>query len=258
MEVVNFVCADVLSESFSAPARIYDVVFCRNLLIYLNAAARERLANRLATWVRPDGLLFVGHAEHSGMLRAHFAPLAAPHAFALRPADKSERVAEAERSGDLKPLARRRRRALLQSRQASEPTADGTEPARSTAPIDARPHPASKNTRSIRPEPRPMAGTWNGRMSTLQTLLRRDHPDPMVYELLGNVQLGRQRLDEARVAFEKVLYLLPDHAESLLHLAMICDRQGDARRAARYRQRAARSHRHQRSIDDASSSSAEA
>ena len=41
----------------------YDVVFCRNLLIYLEPAARQRLLQQLRLLCREDGLLFVGHAE---------------------------------------------------------------------------------------------------------------------------------------------------------------------------------------------------
>lgn len=41
----------------------FDVIFCRNVMIYLDQDAQERLVERLAHALRPGGFLFIGHAE---------------------------------------------------------------------------------------------------------------------------------------------------------------------------------------------------
>jgi chemotaxis protein methyltransferase CheR len=45
------------------PPGSFDVVFCRNVLIYLLPAAQERVQERLARAVRPGGILALGRAE---------------------------------------------------------------------------------------------------------------------------------------------------------------------------------------------------
>ncbi len=44
----------------------YDVVFCRNLLMYLTPEVRESLVQRMTTALAPGGYLFLGHTDSLG------------------------------------------------------------------------------------------------------------------------------------------------------------------------------------------------
>lgn len=41
----------------------FDVIFCRNVMIYFDAQAKERLVLALAQQLRPGGFLYIGHSE---------------------------------------------------------------------------------------------------------------------------------------------------------------------------------------------------
>ncbi|MBK3516269.1 CheR family methyltransferase [Carboxylicivirga marina] len=46
----------------------FDVIFCRNVLIYFDRATQEKVISKLCNYLRPGGIFFIGHSESlSGM-----------------------------------------------------------------------------------------------------------------------------------------------------------------------------------------------
>jgi chemotaxis protein methyltransferase CheR len=60
---VRFFQSNLLSPGFALERDAYDVVLCRNLLIYFGDAAFDRLVGLLARSLVPGGYLFLGHSE---------------------------------------------------------------------------------------------------------------------------------------------------------------------------------------------------
>ncbi len=65
-------------------AGTYDVIFCRNLLIYFDEPATAAAIARLAAVLDDDGMLLAGYAEVPSFVRHGFTPVPHRQAFALR------------------------------------------------------------------------------------------------------------------------------------------------------------------------------
>jgi len=50
----------------------FDIVFCRNVMIYFDHATQRQVLTRIHGVMRPDGLLFVGHSENFTEMREQF------------------------------------------------------------------------------------------------------------------------------------------------------------------------------------------
>jgi chemotaxis protein methyltransferase CheR len=67
---MSFQCVNLVQE---LPLReSFDVVFCRNVMIYFDAPTQRAVLERIHRLMRPGGTLFVGHAENFSDARQLF------------------------------------------------------------------------------------------------------------------------------------------------------------------------------------------
>lgn len=212
---IRFLQGNLLDEDFlSEDGEGYDIVFCRNLLIYFDAVTQNRAIAVLKRLLSPTGMLFVGHSEAGLMLGHDLASAKMPMAFAFR------KTAAALPKKELVPA-----RALFQPK--------------ATGPVTAlRPRSTSASKRAMPPlapapsldELRRIAdrGLLAEAARGCETHMRERGPSPDVLLLLGLISDAGGDLPAAAGYYRKALYLEPDHSEALGHLALLLSKQGDA------------------------------
>ena len=57
---IRWTTANLVDPAAVAPLADTDVIFCRNVLIYFDAASKARAVERLLSHLSPHGLLFLG------------------------------------------------------------------------------------------------------------------------------------------------------------------------------------------------------
>lgn len=232
---VHFAWANLLDDAFvaeclNAGRGPYDVIFCRNLLIYLTPAARGRVEESIGRLLRPDGLLLLGAAEPP-IMKGGWIPAAETSVFALRrgtreparslpPATPPRKPAPRSLAADSRPVP-----------DARTPSAAASEPPAPPPVLDAVLHEAGMLAN---------AGRFGEALALCEEHLKRLGPEPALFFLMGMLHQSAGDLDRAEGCLHKTLYLDAAHDEALLALALLAAQRGDAAMAAKYRQSAAR------------------
>ncbi|MDD6003667.1 MAG: protein-glutamate O-methyltransferase [Bacteroidales bacterium] len=58
----QFMRLNFMDEAYNAPSN-FDIIFCRNVLIYFDRKTQESVINKLCRHLRPGGYFFLGHSE---------------------------------------------------------------------------------------------------------------------------------------------------------------------------------------------------
>lgn len=211
-----------------AAVGVYDVVFCRNLLIYFDAATQSRAIDVLEQLLVPQGLLVVAPSESHLLLSRPLPWSRHPGSFAFR------RVVTA-------PPRRRRQPAAA---AALEPP---PVPRRAAAPV------TSAAERPVAPEISTPEATHledathlanQGRFSAAVQLCERQlserGPSAAAFQLLGVLRDAMGNHDDALTCYRRALYLEPHNGEVLAHLALLLDRLDRSAEARIVRERHAR------------------
>lgn len=222
---------NVLAADFLPGPDPYDVIFCRNLLIYFDRPTQDRAVAVLQRLLRPDGTLFVAPSE-TGLLLSHdFVSAKIPLAFAFRPPVAGSR--------EPKKTVRREKTVRLKadptytpkSAQALQPLSRADQQAGGHAGLDEAARHADQ-------------GRFAEAASCCEEHLRRHGPSAKAFYLLGLVRDADGNPTDASINYRKALYLDPDHHETLVHLAFLVEQQGNGAAAQVLRNRARRVEQH--------------
>ncbi len=228
---VRFYRGNLFGDDFPPVHASYDFIFCRNLLIYFDRPTQRRAIERIERLLAPSGVLFVGSVEQPLVLNNGFVSLHIPKASACRKADHVARRPRATRLTRRSPLP-----AAIPSVTAPRPHLPVG--SRMPTPHVGRPSPVEQPDLEAA---RRLADA--GRLSEAAAIceahLSQSRMSAQAYYLLGLVRDARGDAS-ALEYYRKALYLDPNHYESLVQMASLLQKNGDAARARAFRNRAQR------------------
>jgi len=258
-ECVHFHRDNLLGDDFLKGRPPYDFIFCRNLLIYFDRATQVRALEKLHRLLVPEGVLFVGPAELPLIAGNGFASANLPMAFACRKST-AQAMAHAKcvprkESTDAPDVATGFIRGVPEHSSPTTRAALGVQrsgelPARPPGPgtPDLPPHRQS-GVHSTSEPPSDLdaarqladAGRLEEAAAICESHLHKEGPSARVYYLLGLLcdASGDPRASEY---YRKVLYLEPNHYETLLQMSLLLEKSGDIVGARTFKRRAERVH----------------
>ncbi|MBV8465795.1 MAG: hypothetical protein JO218_07590, partial [Burkholderiales bacterium] len=262
--------------AFWQPAR-FDIIFCRNLLMYFTPAQAQAAVGRLARSLAPDGYLFLGHAENLRGLSNEFHVCHHGEAFYYR-RDASRRSQPISPLPSLPPLPMSTRMAPVQPssdaswvdtiRQATERIAALPRSSGSGAAALERPAPDLAAVREslqneryeqaiaqldiltaeyggdcdillLRAVALCHAGATGKAEAVCRRLLTMDEMNAGAHYLLALCREGANDLAGAREHDQIASHLDAEFAMPRLHLGLLAKRQGNYELAARELEQAA-------------------
>lgn len=239
---VHFHHANLFAPNFLPGAEIYDMIFCRNLLIYFDRDTQDNAVRVLQRLLKAKGVLFVGPSETGLMLSHDFVSAKVPLAFAFRKFDATARAAARAPATPIRPAVR--------SPMISPPAAPKLSPQKR---IHSFPQPVVTPWKGTPKAPAGSIDTGMAEASALadqghlveaakscEEYMRRQGPSPQAFYLLGLIRDASGNLSEAAQHYRKALYLDPNHLESLSQLALLLEKQGDDKGAQVLRNRVQR------------------
>ncbi|WP_300576158.1 protein-glutamate O-methyltransferase CheR [Phenylobacterium sp.] len=204
---------DLLGADAPLDLTDFDLILCRNVLIYFHPDTMNAVVAALAERLEPEGWLLVGHAEPNPGFEAHVRTVSLPGATAYR-----------RRSGDDPP---------------PEAPSEAWTPAVFHPPLPAqaptRPPPPRPATRQVAPVPPPAPvpadipeiraladlGRFPEAAAACARALASNPASPTAHFYLGLVTQAQGQLDQAEDALRRAVYLDGDFLMAQYHLGLV-------------------------------------
>jgi chemotaxis protein methyltransferase WspC len=250
-EGVDFKWGNLAQSDFLADESPFNVIFCRNVLIYFHAEARRTAVRNLHRLLSADGILYSAPAEARVFSDAGFQIFdnQCPFAFRYPPA-----LADTTASAAV----------VTRPQEKNVPLIGVSVELRKPAPLHAVRHITSSesigrdsskdyatniglNTNHEEPARQDMllaarqAANY-GRLQEADELcgqiLALDPANTEAHYLRGVVFQAQGLISEAQRSLEKALYLDPKHYQALVHMMLLSEQRGDQNAMANYQRRA--------------------
>lgn len=244
---VQFIQGSILDPQLLEGSPLYDLVFCRNLLIYLVPSARSALLAFIDRVLAPEGVLLIGHADRLDSAGAGrgFAPTEDLGCFAYRriPCGEPTVPLVSDAFESQHPILSLLAPPAVLAIEASGPpalTTDRIEPGTSMISDKSVSHGVEPSLLLSRASELANQGCFMEAIALCERHLREKGLSAPAYCLMGMICHAAGERGRAEDCFRRAVYLDPKDDEALLALALLAEQRGDQNAAAGFRRRAER------------------
>jgi chemotaxis protein methyltransferase WspC len=211
--LVNFKQGNLLDQFTNITAK-YNIIFCRNLLIYLDSNVCNQAFETFWKLLQPDGLLFIGASETGKVNEDLFSSIRQPFTFGYQ--KKSSQPSQA-----LAPKVSYPDVASPNTNTNASSTINlRTRAAPNHAPPEVPNHFILAQQLADR-------GEIEAAIDQCKIHLTQDSTNADVYTLLGTLHQAKSEVTQAADYFRKALYLNPSDSSALSQLALLKESLGD-------------------------------
>lgn len=249
-DAVRFRVGNALDSNLLNGESKFDVIFCRNLLIYLTASAKKQLLQQLRLKLTDGGLIVSGHAENIAAFDNGWqqAPTLTSHCFIRRTAQPVEVIEIARAKSQSAPGA-------LGSSERAFTRLNPYEPAKPVGPLQPNGDADSDKRSPVSAVESMSGGGAHAQLTEIEAQADRGElaaarkgldaflaqcgaaiPAQAAY-LEAVLAMARSDTRAAIAALKQALYLDREHAEALSLYATLMQSQGDLESARRLRER---------------------
>ena len=235
-EKVHFHCENVLNDSFSLERKSYDIIFCRNLLIYFDEDTQNIMFSRLDKLLQPKGILVLGHAENIQHANERFVSAVDSKFYIYVKSsnlEKSLPERHKKRTSDLLVKNSRPNHGEVIPRPFSD--VRKTDKKENVIAEDNSPNGQLDIAFQLANE-----GNLDDAMSACDSYLSENRNSSRAHYLSGVIYETQGLTDKANESLNKAIYLDPNNLEALIHLSLLAEQSGNHADAIKYKNRAQR------------------
>jgi chemotaxis protein methyltransferase WspC len=216
--LVNFHRGNLIHLARPLANTTYQVIFCRNLLIYLDNSFHQQTINTFDSILADNGLLVIGHAEAGILSNSCFTPAPYPKAFAFQKKlqDSRQPLLATRLPPESKAALHQN---LAQDTKAIHSLLDIVQSSLVTSTTQA-PFEGYKGKATL-------ADECNRAIRACEDRIRKDGPSSEIFYHLATLFEQKKEWQLAIKMLKKALYLDPNSIDAIDMMAAIYQRLGD-------------------------------
>ncbi len=237
---VNFKCGNLLDNNFLSTLGMFDIIFCRNVLIYMGDSTRLQVLKNLRHILLTNGLMFVGSSEVVLTTKCGFCSTNKPMSFGLISTNTSPTRLIVNNKNKTKHLSRILDKKINKKFRISTGLPQNSKRVIEKNVIKQKELPKKKIQKIDLSEVEHLAniGQFDAAEEICRNFLNKNPSTAKAYYLLGLIRDAKKDFDNAESYYRKAVYLSPDYQDALLQLAYLYENQGNFQLANNYKTRA--------------------